>query len=112
MQLCYDNQQLILKYPSREQEVNERPIKKRKTTNTTASVTTNEVNPEKNRFFAAIINDVQNSSLKKTAAINSDYLDPSNGSPITAAENTTIDNNSSGNNDTSIIKYVHLGKQL
>ena len=50
--------------------------------------------------------------IKKIAAINSDYPDPSNGSLITAAENTTNDNNSSGNNDASIMKYDHLGKQL
>ena len=45
LQLRCDNQEHILKYPSREQAVNESSGKKMKTTNTTNAVTTNEVNP-------------------------------------------------------------------
>ena len=49
-----------MKYPDREQAVNERSSKKSKTTNTAASVTINNVNPEQNRLYVAIIKGVQN----------------------------------------------------
>ena len=63
--LSCDTKQHILKYPAIEQAVNERRIKKMKTTNKTASATTNKVKPKHNRIVAAIMNGVQNTSRHK-----------------------------------------------
>ena len=86
--------------------------RKRKTTNTTASVTTNEVNPKQNRLVATIINRVKNVSRQEHLKSTQMILYQSNGSQITVAENWTNDNNFDGNNDTSIIIYDHLGNPL
>ena len=64
-QLICNIQQYILKDPAIEQAVNERHSNKSKTTNTTASFTTNKVSPEHNRLVAVIINGVRNSSWQK-----------------------------------------------
>ena len=50
------------KNPAKEQVLNERRSKKNKATNTTASVTTNDKNPEHNQLITTIINGVQNVS--------------------------------------------------
>ena len=110
--LSCDTQQCILKDPAREQEVNEQHSKKRKSTNTTYSVTTNEVNPEQNRLVAAIINGIQNSSQHKQPQSTQTIRYPTNSSRIIAAENVTNNNNYKGNNKTSVITYDHLGDPL
>ena len=101
-----------MKYPAREQVVNERRRKKRKNTNTAASVTTNEVNPEQNRLVDVIINGVQNSYRQKHPQSTQMIWYPSNGSWITAASNIKNNNNSDRSNDTSIITYDHIGNPL
>ena len=63
--LSCKTQQRILKDPARKHAVNERLNKKRKTTNTTDSVATKEVNPKQNRLAVAIINVVHNSPQYK-----------------------------------------------
>ena len=86
-------------------------IKKRNTTNTTDSVTTNEVNPKQNRLVVAIINGVQN-ELKKQPQSTQMIRYPSNGSQIIVAANVTNSNNYSGKNASKIITYDHLGNPL
>ena len=111
-QLICDTQQRILKDPAIEQAANERHSKKRKTTSTTAPVTTNKVNPEHNRLVAVIINGVQNVSQHKHPQSTLMIQYPSKVSPITAAANVTNNNNSGRNNYTSVITYEHLGKSF
>ena len=112
MQLNCDTQQRILKYTAIEQAVNERRINKRKTTTTTASFTTNEVNPGQNLLVATIINGLHNASRHKQPQSTQMIRYPSNGSQITAAANVTNNNNSGRKNYTSIITYDNLGNPL
>ena len=75
-----------------------------KTTNTTASVTNQKVNPEQNRLIAAIINGVQNESQQEqTQSTITRY--PKTGSRPTVVANYTSDNKSEGNNGISIITH-------
>ena len=93
-------------YTAREQAVNER------CTNTTASVTTNEVNPKQNRRLAEIINGGQNASRHKNLQSTHMIRYASNFSQITAAENITNYNKYGSNNDTIIITYEYIGYHL
>ena len=98
-----------MKDPAREQAVNERRRRKIKTTNTTASVTINEVNPKQNPLVSAVINDVQNSSRHKHPQSTQMIQYPSNRSQITAVVNVTNYDKSDDNNVTSVITYDDLG---
>ena len=110
--LSCNTQQHILKDPAIEQAENERHGKKNKTTNTTASVNTNKVNPKHNRLVAAIINGILNASQHKHLQSTLMIRYSPNGSRITLAENVNNDNNSGSKNDTSVITYDHLGRPL
>ena len=112
LQLILDTQQRILKEPAREHVANERRSKKRKSTSTTAPVTTNKVNPEHNRLVAVIINGVQNVSQHKHPQSTLMIQYPSKVIQITAAANVTNNNNSDRKNYTSVITYEHLGKSF